>query len=1200
MTGQTVSAQPLCNPIEFDEPQEGRIDPEDEGCFTFDALVGQRVSVVVSYPGQNIPIISAPPLYVRLETADGSTTWDGRAPPYQSYSAIEDVELPVTGTYRIIVDAPGSATVSYSLAVSCLNCDATLISYDQTIEGMISPMGDRDAFTFDGEEEQHVSVVVTYPGQNNPLFGIPVLLRMETSDGRTSWEGRAPDYHSYNAIEDVELPATGTYRIIVDAPGANTTTYQLSLSCNNCERRAIVFGEPVNDEVSPPGDQDEFTVDGRLGQEVTAVLDGFSRFAPLALRLTAPDGTQWNGIGPAYSSFREICNVILPVTGHYIISVRGPGVATGSYNLAVGLVDSNGEPPPRTIELGSQIRIIAQTTDSGSTNRCRFLPATAGVYRVDASNSGSLFVSLAKDDAWYSTITLKREGAAEVLSTRAGNEDLAIYYPTIEPGRYEVRVMGDRSGYATLTVAPSPTELILGEWHVGTIMRQYGSAWYIVNVPSDQLSLFFHIDTLGIWSRLDVINTTTGERWWTSGATMNLEIPSPAPGLYYAKLVDSAYVVAAAQDRDHIIQASVTPPTPRSCSSPSIASVSPDRGGNAGHVVVSVTGRCLANATSICLVNGEDRICSSSVDSTNDGRKISAILDLQGRTTGTWDLAVEMPDGTKTVEPSAFFVESGGAPDVWVEILSREVIRVGRETQIIVQYGNRGTVDAAGVPLWIAGIPSVASVRLGFDITPLPVPPDLPTLALDDVPVFVDTGTEKMLPLLISVIPPGFSGELSLFVTLPSQVSMQLQAWTWPPLFGSSLKEEAEQCFQAFVRRAVEALAERLLGRTIDLIPGVGCLRAAVSLPANAVEGLGLGVPLIESLNHFLAVLLVAAYDCFKNEIPIVEAAEWTVDLLRAVLLLKSLREECGGIDRDVGKVVKDVSAVTSISPEDKYGSVGHDRLVSADASPRRWITGDSALHYRIDFWNKECDQQGCPAPTQDVIITDMLDADLDWSTLSFREFGFLRWSIPLEGGQYFNVDVDLRPDMNILVNAEGTFDPATGQIEWRFHSLEPISREPPEDPLAGFLPPITDSGYEIGWVEFTVSPKPNLPDGTRIANQAFVKFDVDVFKPAPKDGPWINTIGVDNDDDGVPDAADNCPEAANADQGDADVDGTGDPCDPTPDGEPPVGAHVPNPCGACGAGAPAMILASMCILGIVRLWPGRRSSRYQAAGKDR
>jgi hypothetical protein len=93
------------------------------------------------------------------------------------------------------------------------------------------------------------------------------------------------------------------------------------------------------------------------------------------------------------------------------------------------------------------------------------------------------------------------------------------------------------------------------------------------------------------------------------------------------------------------------------------------------------------------------------------------------------------------------------------------------------------------------------------------------------------------------------------------------------------------------------------------------------------------------------------------------------------------------------------------------------------------------------------------------------------------------------------------------VVNVEGTFDPISGTIKWEFHALDPVTRQPPENPYAGFLPPITSSGWEIGWVNFSASPKPGLASGATISNQAFVKFDIDVFKPAPPQGPFINTL---------------------------------------------------------------------------------------------
>jgi hypothetical protein len=100
---------------------------------------------------------------------------------------------------------------------------------------------------------------------------------------------------------------------------------------------------------------------------------------------------------------------------------------------------------------------------------------------------------------------------------------------------------------------------------------------------------------------------------------------------------------------------------------------------------------------------------------------------------------------------------------------------------------------------------------------------------------------------------------------------------------------------------------------------------------------------------------------------------------------------------------------------------------------------------------------------------------------------------------------------MNLAVNVKASFNPATGEIRWRFQAVDPQTGDYPEDPFAGFLPPFNpQTGYEIGWVEFTVKPKSNLLTGTVIRNQAFVEFDLagDLLDhPAPKSGPWINTI---------------------------------------------------------------------------------------------
>lgn len=67
----------------------------------------------------------------------------------------------------------------------------------------------------------------------------------------------------------------------------------------------------------------------------------------------------------------------------------------------------------------------------------------------------------------------------------------------------------------------------------------------------------------------------------------------------------------------------------------------------------------------------------------------------------------------------------------------------------------------------------------------------------------------------------------------------------------------------------------------------------------------------------------------------------------------------------------------------------------------------------------------------------------------------------------------------------------------------------------------------------------------------ADVTNTVQGFCIANPDDPNCDGVSiVDRDDDGVPDATDNCPDDANSSQADADNDGIGDVCDSTPNGE--------------------------------------------------
>lgn len=65
-------------------------------------------------------------------------------------------------------------------------------------------------------------------------------------------------------------------------------------------------------------------------------------------------------------------------------------------------------------------------------------------------------------------------------------------------------------------------------------------------------------------------------------------------------------------------------------------------------------------------------------------------------------------------------------------------------------------------------------------------------------------------------------------------------------------------------------------------------------------------------------------------------------------------------------------------------------------------------------------------------------------------------------------------------------------------------------------------------------------------------------------------TLDRDVDGDGVPTSSDNCAEVANAEQLDSDGDGTGDACDPTPNGDDTDGDGVPDSVDNCAGVANA------------------------------
>src|SRR5262249_44521013 len=135
------------------------------------------------------------------------------------------------------------------------------------------------------------------------------------------------------------------------------------------------------------------------------------------------------------------------------------------------------------------------------------------------------------------------------------------------------------------------------------------------------------------------------------------------------------------------------------------------------------------------------------------------------------------------------------------------------------------------------------------------------------------------------------------------------------------------------------------------------------------------------------------------------------------------------------------IPVVVARDPNEKIGPAGF--------GPAGFVAGDSVLPYRIDFEN----DPAATAPAQQVVITDQLDKNLDWTTFELSEmaFGDQVISIPAHS-QHYQTTVSMTYNgqtFQVQIEAGLHFD--TGQVFVRFQSIDPNTFLPP-DALTGFL----------------------------------------------------------------------------------------------------------------------------------------------------
>jgi hypothetical protein len=574
-----------------------------------------------------------------------------------------------------------------------------------------------------------------------------------------------------------------------------------------------------------------------------------------------------------------------------------------------------------------------------------------------------------------------------------------------------------------------------------------------------------------------------------------------------------------------------------------IGSIFPTSGGNTGSVTLTITGSNLQKGATATLIKGGSQIQSELAQLRPDGNEMNAIFELGGASPGAYDVVVTNPDTSTLRIPAAFTVVAGGAPNVWVSISGRSAIRIGTPTNFSITYGNSGNVDAYAVNVFLEFPQDVSYTEIAQFIPahlPNQPPPDttgLPTTYTDSA-----TGI-TYLELMLPVIAAGGSGAIPIQITASNPQSFDLQVFTYPVSFDSyaTLQAAAAGTLQNSQTIQLSRALNAAMGAPLDADGGGGgggggacvslnaskaaaCLQdtinlalalagisgasncievgvpAALGLVANAVS-VGMGGPLTSAqagltMTQVWTQVGTAIAACAGILVP--EAAI-ALGALQALLQLPQLYADCSQIAQPCPSPPNPVQPVTSDDPNDKTGPQG--------ALAGHWVLGSQPLSYTVSFENEST----ATAPAQQVVITDQIDpTKFNLKTVQLGPMGFGSTVVtPSPGSNNYSTTVDMGKVASVAdleVNIQGSLDTTSGLLKWTFSSIDASTGAPPDDPLAGFLPPNTAGVAPAGTgsVVFSVLPKRGLTNGSKVTNQASVVFDTNKAIKTPI---WHNLI---------------------------------------------------------------------------------------------
>jgi large repetitive protein len=276
-----------------------------------------------------------------------------------------------TGEYTLVLQGNGAQNTNYKFTLTKSPFVSTPLVLGSTISAEIAKQGEQDIYTFAGVAGQQLHL--DFLSRELGYAGYSYTARIYTPGGV---ELLARNFYDQDSPDLILLKESGTYKIIVDANGANTEAYSFRI-LDVSGAANISLNTNVSGQLATGRETDFYQFSGAKGQKI--YLDWLSN---------SPN-TQWSlydsGAQLLMNSWVSDSELVLPNDGLYSIAVRGYHNAALDYQFR--LITQNNNIVPITLGSNSVPNtIIGKIDQKGEVDTYTFNGVTGNKIYLDVLN----------------------------------------------------------------------------------------------------------------------------------------------------------------------------------------------------------------------------------------------------------------------------------------------------------------------------------------------------------------------------------------------------------------------------------------------------------------------------------------------------------------------------------------------------------------------------------------------------------------------------------------------------------------------------------------------------------------------------------------------------------------------------------------------------------------------------------------------